>query len=142
MGRPVYTIIAGSNGSGHFVSAEKVISRFQQSYDNLVDLSSRVDELYIIDNSNKEYKKIMDIKDGHIKYLSKDTPKWLMKTCVNVADNSKNRVEEVLKVSAKEFEKLRNNKDIFVNPYSSDYKVLVRNKELIKELTKIFMMER
>lgn len=134
------------NSGGHNVPDEKVLSRFNQSYDNLKEISKKVDEITIVDNSNKDYNKIIEIKNGHVKYKNNEIPEWLQETTGKVIENSRIREDKVVKVKEKDFNKIKNcNFPIRVNPFDIELGAALLTvlipKEIIKNIEKTLNLD-
>jgi len=61
---------------GHSVPSDAIPRRYIQSLSNMSKVAPIVDMLYIFDNSGKEHRLLLGMKDRRIKYQSENIPKW------------------------------------------------------------------
>lgn len=72
---------------GHYVPANKIVSRYYKSLENLYFLSLYSDILYIYDNSGDKLKTCV-YKDKYENYISDDIPKWLRQYYIEPLKNN------------------------------------------------------
>lgn len=111
----------------HNIPEDIVRKRFPKTYKNLISVSERVDNVFVFDNSNNNYLKVLCVEDRTLLYKNENTPKWLNTTINKVAENAtKPKGKEILKVNKKELGmlealKAENSKIKFkTNPYEAD----------------------
>jgi predicted ABC-type ATPase len=70
---------------GHNVSTDKVISRYERSLENLVRSIVVADNIYIVDNSEKErpHRLAMKIEQGKTTFISDTLPLWIKRLFPN-----------------------------------------------------------
>lgn len=123
---------------GHNIPKDQVERRYPKTFKNLINISSNLDQIVILDNSSKNYKNILNVKRGHIKYKNPNIPEYLQKTVEKVIGNSRKFGEhKIIKCTNREIEKIKNGNIKFTeNPFNTN-KILISGKEQIKALDKI-----
>jgi predicted ABC-type ATPase len=61
---------------GHSVPDADVARRYERGLENLAQVISKVDRLYLLDNSGRSHRLILSIENGRRKYISQDVPGW------------------------------------------------------------------
>ncbi len=61
---------------GHRVPSADVARRYSRGLGNLAQVTTKVDRLYILDNSGRSHRLILSLENGRRKYVSKDLPGW------------------------------------------------------------------
>lgn len=70
---------------GHNVATDKIISRYERALENLVRSMNLADNVYVLDNSEKErpHRLVMKLAQGQTLFLVEDTPLWLKRILPN-----------------------------------------------------------
>ncbi len=68
---------------GHYVPAEKIISRYHNSLNNLLPALAIADRAFLFDNSDKEYNLVAETESRQLTISSDSSPNWFIKYIVN-----------------------------------------------------------
>lgn len=128
----------------HNIPDETVKKRFEKTYNNLIKVSEKVDNVIILDNSNYNYQEILHIEDRKLLTKNEKMPNWISDITEKVSINAtKSRPKEILKVNKKDFAllekfKIKNPEIKFkVNPFeleSNRTATILAPNEVIKTL--------
>lgn len=126
---------------GHNIDRETVLKRFPKTYENLVQLSKRINNILILDNSDRNYNPLLSIEKGKVIYKNENIPDWIRDKTDKIIENVKEfNNEKVYKVSSKEINTLmKNNFEFKANPFiqNSNTQILVQGKDIIRAIEKI-----
>lgn len=126
---------------GHNIDRETVLKRFPKTYENLVQLSKRIDNILLIDNSDKNYKPLLSIEKGKVIYKNENIPDWIRDKTDKIIKNVREfNNEKVYKVSSREINTLmKHNLEFKINPFiqNTNTKVLIQGKDIIRAVEKI-----
>ncbi len=62
---------------GHFIDSATIARRVAGSLANLPAAIAIASEAILVDNTETEHVRVMEIRDGRITFQAQDTPKWL-----------------------------------------------------------------